>query len=119
MKTLVIPVAVLMSQLIAGCATPLQYSGESTADPTLKSDIARLILNPFRVRSTCEKIDGIETKVTEVRPPIPGDPSDLRRLGSVTETWTVNACGQLYAHRVLIAPSPKGGTDFVVSRWPR
>jgi len=82
--------------------------GESGADKKLQKGASQIVmmLESFKDKP-CKKSKIVNTEITE-HPKNPGkDPW--------TELWTVDRCGILVYYKVGFTPSPKGGTDFVVS----
>lgn len=82
------------------------YSGESHADPSLRSDTEKMIKIMVNARG-CSKIDHIDTKVLHY------EPSNGQK-GHVwgQEGWMASGCGTPYPFFVSFTEDGNGGTFF-------
>ena len=84
-----------------GCAT-INVPGNTIANSTLKSDIARMINIIENAQAPNCKHEIVDTKF-------------LKQEGnSYLEEWKVLSCGKEIIYPVKLIPSPSGGTDFSV-----
>ncbi len=118
MNRLRTPAILSVSVLLIACVSPPQFTGDTQADEALRKDISRTILVPLRILNRCSGEEKIATRVVKVNPPVAGASNDFVRLGTTYEHWIVGMCGQRYAYQILLAPSPRGGTDFSVRPMP-
>lgn len=87
--------------LLAACAT-VNIPGNSVANPTLKSDIARMINLIENAQASGCHHQFIEAKY-------------VGQEGNVYfEEWKVLSCGKEIIYPVKLTPSPQGGTDFSI-----
>jgi hypothetical protein len=108
--------ALLLSTVVfGGCAATAPISGETHADLTLKSDVARKISLWAKVDTGCQRIDAIQTEVIRVNPIGTGDSPAARQYGSVDERWVVSLCDRKVPYLVSFTPDGKGGTFYKTS----
>jgi len=95
--------------LLFGCVT-VQVPGETRADPVLKRSVTDLIKQlELAYRCSTIKLTVTDTKVTM---PFDGKQSQ--------EKWDILSCnGENHSYEVSFRPSPGGGTDFGIRKWPQ
>ncbi len=88
-------------------AVPATVPGKTVASPVLQGDIFRFILTIDSGPECNErKIVNIEILIA---------PESSNSFTGI-ERWTLDRCGQPVPYRVMMSPSPRGGTDFNVAR---
>ena len=98
----------LLGTLLLGCVT-VTVPGETRADPVLKRSVTDFIKR-LEVAYHCStmKLTVTDTKVTT---PFDGMQSQ--------EKWDILSCnGENHSYEVSFRPSPRGGTDFRIRKWP-
>ena len=84
-------------------------SGETVAPPLLQRDILQFIL------ALDSDKDCTERKLVSMEVVTP--PTSANSFMAV-ERWTLDRCGSPIPYRVVMKPSPRGGTDFKVGPEP-
>jgi len=100
--------ALFLAASLFGCAA-VQVPGETKAGPELKKDVTDLIKQiELAYRCSTLKLTVTDTKITV--------PFDGKRS---QEKWNILSCnGENHAYEVNFRPSPKGGTEFGIRKWP-
>ena len=97
-------VAFMLIVLLAGCHLFWTAPGNTSADSTLQRDVRQMI-------GVFEHATGGSASPNVV------DTLYVKRDGNVwVETWVVDRDGTRVEYEVTFHPSPRGGTDFGVSR---
>ncbi len=104
MRIQFLPLLFLIGYL-AGCTTLLGPSvpGNTSADSTLRADVARMINVLERSQAPKCKHKIVDTRVVGIEG------------STVKEEWVIESCGQLVVYPVSLTPDPKGGSYFGVS----
>ena len=109
-------VILVVTILIAGCATPspsrsmTTLPGQSIANYVLQRDASQTVaILDSAADNTCKQRKIVNTETIDY----PKNPSK----DSWTERWTVDRCGTLIYYKMGFTPSTRGGTDFSVSVW--
>lgn len=83
--------------------------GKSIANSNAQMHMSLSVMNWESLEdNTCKQSKIIDTEVVQY-------PKD-ENTDSWTEKWTVDRCGRLVYYKLLITPSPDGGT-YMVTRW--
>lgn len=98
-----------------GCATPIPFSGITTADARLEADTKRMLAQRAMFVQKCDRVDSIVATVIAIHPVGTGDTEASRMYGSVDERWTVRLCGAERSYAVTFTSDGKGGTYFRTS----
>lgn len=107
-----LPVAAVLSACTG--ISNSQFQGESLAfggDNILRGDVIRVIQLWEKGAFSCQKIDGVNAKIMDVKRP----------LGRVQaqEMWTIHACGGTHQYSISLREDARGETDFSVSLIPQ
>jgi len=100
--------SLLLAATSSGCSA-VQVPGETKADAVLKEDVAAA-LKQQELAYGCSTLwlTVLDTKLVS---PFDGHKS--------VEKWTVKSCnGELHAYEVSFMPTPDGGTDIGIRKWP-
>jgi len=100
---------------LAGCASPIPFSGDSAAGTTLRADTLRMVSQRAMFEQKCDRVDSINARVVAVNPVGTGNTEASRMYGSVDERWVVTLCGEAKSYAVTFTPDGSGGTFFRVS----
>lgn len=117
-------VAVLFSVVIASCASVpnIPISGNTTASPTLRNDMLKMLSTMFEAKTNCSKIDAVETEVlSDTLDPGSAVYAMGKMLGgkpevSIKERWTAIGCGQRMPLEMTLISDGKGGAYIVTDR---
>ncbi|MEK7760979.1 MAG: hypothetical protein AAB433_05325 [Nitrospirota bacterium] len=98
----------ILAALLFGCA--VQVPGETKSDPTLKNTVTDTIKQlELAYRCSTLKLTVTDTKIAM---PFDGTRSQ--------EKWNILSCnGENHAYEVNFRPSPKGGTEVGIRKWPQ
>lgn len=98
----------ILATLLFGCATA-RVPGKTQADSALQNTVIdKLKQLELAYQCPTSNLTVTDTKITV--------PFDGRRA---QEEWIILSCnGETHAYEVDLSPSPKGGTDAGVKKWP-
>lgn len=108
------PVGRIKIALMAGSPSNNEFPsgkvpGKSIASSNAQMHMSLSVMNWESLEdNTCKQSKIIDTEVVEY-------PKDQNR-DSWNEKWTVDRCGKLVYYKILITPSPSGGT-YMVTHW--
>jgi hypothetical protein len=92
---------------VAKLVGPIRFNGTSEAEPILKRDVLVPMKNLFFVKTKCESIDYVLTRITTsakgTQPP------------KWNEEWTVYGCGKQLSFEIFFQGTKPSGTDFYIS----
>ena len=99
----------LLGASLLGCAA-VEVPGETKADPALKASTAD-ILKQLELAYRCSTLK-LTVSGTTVTKPFDGTKSQ--------EKWDVLSCnGETHSYEVNFTPSPRGGTQIGIRKWPQ
>lgn len=100
--------SLLLAATSTGCAA-VEVPGETKANPVLKADVADA-LKQWELAYGCSTL-WLKVVDTKVVAPFDGHKS--------VEKWSVQSCnGELHSYEVSFMPTPDGGTDYGIRKWP-
>jgi hypothetical protein len=105
-RVLALAIATLLFCVLAACASvPSTVPGKTVASPLLQRDILQFIL-ALDSDKDCDQRKLVNTEI--VTPPTSANSF------TAVERWTLDRCGRATPYRVIMTPSPRGGTDYKV-----